>query len=173
MLNFMIGCFLIAAKEVEIPREELLPVFGFSLLITVIAAVPYYRYLHRNKPGKRTARLYEQAKQHGYCVEATLVKSRSAYTRPDEPGGPERSDYVVYSYTVDGREYRKTLVFSAYNTSAPLHLTFYYDPQNPKRAYTKGRIEAIRRGGCLRNIQIILPFLLPFLLSAVYFAYIK
>ena len=60
---------------------------------------------------------YEQAKETGYEVDATIVEVKIK-EEPDMEGGPDSTSYTVYAdYEVDGKKYEHIKVGKYYDTN--------------------------------------------------------
>ena len=117
---------------------------GFAFLAAVITFVLLLIRFFRLKDGK-DAKFKKEAERNG-CVTTATMDSRKYIAGSGDNlttiGG--RDTFIVkYKYTVDGRDYYKTInYYKEYEgvMDYPLEITVYYKKSNPEKAYSEGEI---------------------------------
>ncbi|MCI9370887.1 MAG: hypothetical protein HFH65_11315 [Lachnospiraceae bacterium] len=99
----------------------------------------------------RAGKIYKSAIASGSIVTARKISSNVVRTYEGDRTNSNRQD-AVYEYFVDGKSYKKVIVYDSIEPLSPakLSITLYYDKKCPKRAVTKN--ESI---GTDRTVKII------------------
>jgi len=104
----------------------------------------------------KAQRVVSKAKKTGSIATGTAIKSRFAGSAGKD--GRYQSETVTYEYFVNGKAYTKTLVFRSVFEVVPYpqEIAVYYDPGDPKTAFTDDDVKPDRKKqtGCYTSIII-------------------
>jgi len=133
-------------SDLEDMTQEVFIITCAIIIFIIVRKILIITY--QGKAGK----IYKHAVTDGCVVTANKINSR-VIIQPDanDRRKSNRQD-AVYEYFVNGKAYRKVIVYDSIELLSPaeLTITLYYDKKCPKKAVTKN--EAI---GADRTVRII------------------
>jgi len=125
----------------EYERKDLY--FGLAC-IACMAFMGLYVFLIYPKHNRKR-RLLERATREGNVVIATVKDVRIVWGSHETGNdvNDNTQEHVKYTYTIDGKTYIKRLIFhsnSLYDGRVPQQVKLYYDPKNPRKAYSESEL---------------------------------
>lgn len=141
---------LVGMIREEIPLSSLI-----ALGVWIVSALVQARLLAGNKIYNRGRRKMQKAEQRGHAVDAVLEQVLTQY----RDGGTSTSNLSYngrYIYTVNGKQYSKT-IYSNHKDHRNVIRLYYFG--SPKRAKTAGELTYWDRR--------ILPMIVPLLLAVL------
>lgn len=130
------------------------------IALVVAAIVARINYVQKVSGGKtKKQKLVDKAKAAGTVTVGHCVDSRLNFGDRGNSDADLANDSVVvkYIYTVNGRDYYKTMQYrnnGSLRKDHPINVYIYYDAGNPKKAVCQEEVTAMAnvRSGCLTTI---------------------
>lgn len=135
-------------------------VYGITFLVLILC---FYIFVIKGVKS-RAERRFERFKRNNWIVTAEEI---DMIYSPREDNHSEEY-YVKYKYVVDGRSYKRTLLYK--NHDYPTSVNFYYNKNKPGQSYAQGmanNLDARKRSfGCL--LCILIPGIIGALLMKIF-----
>lgn len=140
--------------------------------IPAIVLFPIYVwFLVKHKPISKPEKIVIEAKEKGYIVTASLIKTKykkgySWYSDKQDREIYEPPYYIcTYTYSLNGKTYKQK--WNVVDESPEPKITLYYDPENVKHAYSEGYAKAKTNNSCLLKLLGFLPLLEPWIVLII------